>query len=532
MTKTLVKIFSVALALLLMLPMMTVFAEQQEADSVLLEQSRDVVFWVKWDVHTPDIVFLAPDGTVYDPTAQRSDTETMMDTNSMYYIVHKAQAGQWRVRYDKGTNTKLDVSVHDYSGSIHVETFNVGQVQDDYMDVAFLVAGDREVTYHYRISAVVERSGSEKELRNGTATTGYEVSTNVSLSKLSSYSAYMLKLYVWYDDNGTDIFDMVYSDPFSYTNTEADAQVVPYEVTILPEEYLVEVRFGDVPWSMESAVVALFEDDGAEPLMFDEYQVQDNTVIQLSYDPRAKKVAVEVTAKIGEVNAQPQRKTIDIKNMGITLPQGTLFNSLVYSVNYTGFSNQNVDLDVNGTKIAAVFNGSGMTNVNLVDDWNDFSLSYKDAQDVVWKIKRRLFVDRIPPTLSMNQMYDGISVDSGHITIAGTVTDCSKLTVNGAEVTFDAKGAFAQELSLSSGENKVAVVAVDKAGNEVQYAAKIYYGAAPVNQVSVGEDGSVPGGLLETLTGKGNYWVLLACGVIALLVVGYALVFWRKGEKR
>ena len=43
---------------------------------------------------------------------------------------------------------------------------------------------------------------------------------------------------------------------------------------------------------------------------------------------------------------------------------------------------------------------------------------------------------------------------------------------------------------------------------------------------------SGPGGLLETLTGPGKYWVLIGVSVLCLMVIGYALIFWRReGQK-
>ncbi len=531
MKKQLIKAACLALLLVFTaLPMLTVSAELVQADSVYLEEQKDIVFWVEWDVAQPVITFIAPNGTVYDPTTERSDTETLINGNALFYIVHDAQAGQWRVEYDKGANQKLEVSVHDYTGGIYVEKFTVSAPDGDWMDVSFLVNGKEGVTFNYRISAVVERSGSEKELRSGTHVTGREETTSVPLSSLSSYSAYMLKLYVWYDDGGTDVFDMVFSDPFAYTNPNADSKVVPYEVIMIPDEYLVHVRFGDLPWGCDTVLIALFEDDKTEPVTFTDYEVESGQTVELSYDPRAVTIGVEVTAKVEGVNGTPQRTDIVPKNLPITLPEGELFNSLVLPVKYSGFTKQNVDIEVNGTKSAVVFDGSGLVNVDLVDDWNQFSLSYKDAAGVIWKLQRKLFVDRIAPTLTMSQAYDGISTEDDKLLISGTASGCYTLTINGAAVKVGENGHFSHTVSLSGGANSIAVVAADKAGNEARYAAKVYYGDADAAAVAV--DSDAPGGLFESLTAQGSYWFLLGAGVICLLLVGYALIFWRKGDKQ
>lgn len=521
----------VAIALLVCMAM-PVSAATEEAPLEYIDTQMDVVFWVSWDVKIPYIVFLAPDGTEYDPMVQYGNTTTIMSDTALYFVVMDAPAGQWNIRYDKGENTEIEVSIQDYSAPLYIEHFTLGQVEGNRIPVEFLVAGEEGTYFNYKISAVIDHTGAEKELHSGSSRVGRDESLNVYLNELSSYSAYMLKLYVWYDDNGADIFDFVFSDPFSYTNENLDAEAKDFELTVVPDDSLLYVTVPDLGWNVDSFMVAVFENGAAEPAMFKEYSRDEANNLQLAYDPASTEVAVEVTVKINGVNASPVRKTFDPNNFGISIPEGEAFNSLVLPMNYTGMAQQLVNVSVNGYNNELVLDGDGGVNITLGDDWNDLAITFIDANHITWMLAREIFVDRVAPVLNMSQMYDGMTAEENHLVISGSVSDYHKLTINGESVSVDANGLFSQEVSLSTGANSVEVVASDKLGNETRYTAVIYHGVDAEEWIENETNKESAGGLLETLTSPGSYWVLLIASVLCLLIIGYALIFWRKEAKK
>lgn len=523
----------ILLALVLTVSMaIPAFAATEEADLEYIDTRKDVVFWVSWDVETPDVVFVAPNGAIYDPMKQSSGTTTILNETDLYYVIMNAPAGQWRIRYDKGNNTKLDVSVHDYQSGVTIESFTIGKVNDTRLPYEFMVTGKDGTYYNYRISAMIDHTGVEKELTSGTGTVGREVSGNVYLNSLSTYSGYMLKLYVWYDDNGTDIFDFAFSDKFSFTNEDADKQSADFNLTVMPEEQLLLVSWPELHRNVEKVMVAVFEDGAAEPAVFDEYDPDKYDSVQLAYDPAAKQVDVEFTVTVGGTNAAPVRKSVKVDNFGLSLPKVDAFNSLVIPLTYSGMSNQLTNVTVNGYKTELILNGNGNVNITLGDDWNDLSIAYTTPDNVIWLIHREIFIDRIAPILTMSQSYDGMSVKDKTITVSGIAQDCATLTINGQAVKLEGNGMFSQEIGLSAGGNTVTVVAADKHGNETKYTALIYHGDNMEAWLDAEDNKSAPGGLLEVLTGQGSYWILGVVSVLCLLVIGYALIFWRKeGEK-
>ena len=522
-------LFILVLALSLAIP---AFAATEEADLEYIDTQKDVVFWVSWDVETPEIVFLAPNGTEYDPMKEVNGTTTIFNDKNLYYVVMDAPAGQWRIRYDKGNNTQLDISIHDYQAGLTIESFTIGEVNGTRLPYQFVVSGSEDTYYNYRISAMIDHTGMEKELTSGTGKVGREVSGNVYLSSLSTYSGYMLKLYVWYDNNGTDIFDFAFSDQFSFTNDSLDEKSADFDLTVMPEEQLLLVSWPDLSWNVEKVMVAVFEDGAEEPAVFDEYDPDKYDSVQLAYDPAAKQVDVEFTVTVSGVNAAPVRKTLNVSDFGLSLPEGDAFNTLVIPMTYSGLSNQLTNVIINGYKTELVLNGSGSVNITVDDDWNDLTISYTTANHITWQIDRNIFIDRIAPILTMSQSYDGMSVEGKTVTVSGIAQDCTTLTINGQTVALDSNGMFSQEIGLSSGGNTVTVIAADKLGNQTQYTAMIYRGNNIEEWTDTQSSKDTPGGLLEMLTGQGSYWILGIVSVLCLLVIGYALIFWRKEGKK
>lgn len=508
-----------------------VFALEQEADWEYIDEQKDIIIGVSWDVEQPYVVFIAPNGTVYDPTAQMEGTTASVGTSALYYTIENAPAGQWKIRYDKGSNTELEVSLYNYAAALYVEYLTLGELSGDCLPVDFMVSGPENEYYNYKISAVVDHVGEEKELKTGSARTGNDVSVSVYLDSLSTYDSYMLKLYVWYNHDGADIFDFVYSDPFSYTNQDADSQAKDFQLTVVPEEGVLYVSVPDLNWRVESVLVAVFENGGTEPAMFDEYAPDSAEDLQLAYDPAATEVAVEVTVNYNGTYAQPVRKTFYPRS-AITIPDGEAFNTLVLPISYSDMQQQLVDVQVNDDHNEVIFNGSGSVNVTLTDDWNALCIHYTDAQGINWKLERDIFIDRVPPVLNMSQKYDGMTAAEDKLIVSGNVMDYHSVTINGQTVSVDSNGLFSQELALSVGANEVQVVAADKLGNETRYTAVVYFGVDKEELLENQQNQSTPGGLLEVFTQPGSYWVMLIVGSACLLVIVYALIFWRKEGKK
>ena len=73
-----------------------------------------------------------------------------------------------------------------------------------------------------------------------------------------------------------------------------------FEFSVDPDASLVSVSWPEIDNRAEKVMVALFEGDSAEPAMYDSYD-PDKGSVQLSYDPAASKIRVEISVMINGV---------------------------------------------------------------------------------------------------------------------------------------------------------------------------------------------------------------------------------------
>lgn len=279
------KIITFAVLLLLSVSFaLPAFAKEQKFH--YLESERDVVISVSWPTEQPKLTFKAPNGTVYDPLSEKEGTLTVVNEKSMYYVIKNAPAGQWYVDLDKLGNDTVEIGMFDYQDAPVIESFTLGEEKDGRMDVSFRATQDEDRSYNYKIYAAVKKGGDEKELTSGSARTNSDVKTSVDLRSLSSYSAYMLKLYVWYSDNETDYFDQVYSEPFSYKNSDKASSMKDFGLSVDPDAALLYVSWPGIDYDADGVLAAVFENDETEPSFYDTYEPEIGEV-QLSYDPSA-----------------------------------------------------------------------------------------------------------------------------------------------------------------------------------------------------------------------------------------------------
>ena len=173
--------------------------------------------------------------------------------------------------------------------------------------------------------------------------------------------------------------------------------------------------------------------------------------------------------------------------------------------------------------------------VKLQDDWNDVSVSYTDGNGVNWLLSRRVFVDRTAPVLKMNDTYDGMVVSASELEISGNVADAYIVTVNGNQTEIASDGTFTYKLQLSGGENELTVTASDKFGNESRYSAVITSTAGgysiPSSRSDSASGNSEMSALEKIFSPDGFLWITLS-GALCLMITVYAIVFWRRGNKK
>ena len=512
------------LAVLSALLGLTALAAQQEFH--YLESQRDVVISVTWTDAQPSVKFIAPDGTVFDPLEESDRTRTTIGDGAMLYVIFDAPAGQWSVDLEKRGTEQVAISMFDYLPAPEITAFTVGAAEDGRVQADFTVTMDEDYSYDYRIGAVISPGGDEIELTTGSASANRAVSRTVYLDDLRAYDAWMLKLTVTRTVDGTDCEDVAYSSPFAWVPDDAE-DAPEFTLTVEPEEYLAYAAWDGLPWSAEQVLVALFEDDAEEPAYFDTFDPRDGEAT-LGFDPAAGTIRVEVTVQSGGVYGRTAAKTVDLAASGLLIEDAEAVNRLRLGMDYVGMSGTLATVRVGENETELSLDGSGTVSIVLADGWNDISAWYTDADGVIWRYARSVFVDRTAPTLTMAEAYDGMTTALDTLTLVGAAPDAASVTVGGEAIELGASGGFSADDQLDFGENAVTVTAADALGNEAVYTAVITRTGGPAAPAA--DPGSDAGS-----AGSGGSWLhylpMLVCAALGLMLVAYALIFWRRKKE-
>ncbi|RKQ88553.1 S8 family serine peptidase [Brockia lithotrophica] len=181
---------------------------------------------------------------------------------------------------------------------------------------------------------------------------------------------------------------------------------------------------------------------------------------------------------------------------------------------------------VEGARVR-VFNGGDLAGETTIRD-GGFSLTVhlREGENVLTAVgvvgdkltdpsaPVRVIVKLTPPVLALEEPPDGLRTNRDAVGVRGTVRDSylASLTVNGQGVVVREDGTFAHRVLLDEGENRIVVVATDRAGNEARVERTVYMSqrlpeyevVAPAEDVTLGEGEELvvraegDGGLLMT----------------------------------
>lgn len=84
---------------------------------------------------------------------------------------------------------------------------------------------------------------------------------------------------------------------------------------------------------------------------------------------------------------------------------------------------------------------------------------------------REYFYDPTAPQLTLDNIYDGMTIDGDTLTITGSTEPTSNLVINGNTVVPDTDGKFQTTINLLPGTNDIDITATDEAGNQ-----SVFYG--------------------------------------------------------
>lgn len=151
-----------------------------------------------------------------------------------------------------------------------------------------------------------------------------------------------------------------------------------------------------------------------------------------------------------------------------------------------------------------------MYRVNLEDGDNTVSFVVTDGTGNAAEFSKDIYVDTVPPQLSVSEDINGKVVTEGSIYLNGYTEAGAVLTLNGEPVELT-QNYFNKKITLAGGENTITLIAEDAVGNESVYSATITYESAK--------------------TVKRIFEYIALGGLVLVLLILYIIVF-AKGRKR
>lgn len=518
-----ISLLLIVFILFISLPLIAV-ATSETKELFTLDRPYNMAVSILFDREMPVVSFIAPDSSVIESTTLRYDSG---DDWVQFYIPN-AMAGTWKITYDKKSNTLFEINYSSYMNPIAIDEFAFESMDNNRISTHFIVDGEADNSYQWRIFAVICKNGSvvgEKMLAEGSASLGKEVACDVYIGDLADYANYRLRLDVWQRDGVEEVYDSRMADgTFSVIGNTTDPAIEDFrtELNITDGNLLVDWE----EWSIYTEyIVAVFNYDVSktEPFYFTEI-TDGRTWFEALFDPAAASIQIEITGRKDGKNSLTKSKTIKIDNgVRLTAQTSGLTNASQVRIDYEVPQNMSVDIVVNGKTDTVNLNGTGSFSVKMPDSYNEVEMRYSlTDKNVIYVVKFDVTVDSTPPILRLPENKAAIRVDKDEYVLAGVTEPGAVLQVGAETVNVQPDGTFLHTIALSKGENIIKVKAIDGAGNVTAHDVIII---RVNNTDSASDSESGEGGFWNKLK---NYIPLIGSFLVSIILVCIVLLFSRE----
>lgn len=520
------RILGALIALLLLPALSAPAAAAQQADLITLDRVTDLVVIVGYDTEEPEITFLAPDGTRYAESLDNVRVDR--GEGILYFHISQAQAGAWRLSYDKKGNQELTINFARDVQAVTVTPPTLERNGDNYLRVTFQADYPEDTVCSYILYAVLTDGGTEvsgqRELGRGQGQTNQPIQANVSLNGLSTYDSYRVLAEVYLESNGVEVFDTAVSaEAFSYQNGSAPAPMENAAITVDLYGGSMSVSWERWrPYGCDGYLLAVFRAGESDPFFFQEFDSGISSCDVL-IDGAAGALRVELTYRRGGISSQTLSRTVDLAMaewVTIATPENT--NAAQARVEYRLPRPLTVQVETGGRTEQLDLEGEGFFAASLQDGVNQLSVSYSPEEQLTFVTRKEIVCDRVAPVLRLFETGGTIRTGGASYILTGQAELGCQLTVAGEAVALESDGTFMHTLPLSLGENTFEIVLTDPAGNRtVQTLA--------VERIWSMADSSAAPGTAETSPIL-SWLPLILSAAGGLLVMLLGLLLFRKGK--
>jgi len=455
----------------------TVSAKSVESDLFLNDTTRDITIAVTWEKNDASFVFIDPSGAVIDPKIATKEVSSIVSDSGMNVLIKGAAKGQWKWKYDKGSNTSLNVSVSDYKEPVWIQSFKITSVEAEMLSFEFETYHPEDKNYNYTISLKTSKEAdSSKEVYTGSATANSVVTGSINLNDINTYDSYILVLQVTYNEADSEYFDVAYSDPFEFTNPNEKEGISDYNVIIDQINGSVSIDWSEyIGDSADKVMVKIYADD--QIILENAFGTNEMDTCIGYYDLSAKELKTSVVLIDDGLLSLENVKTIAIsptdKEFYIELPEYNVTNQSIFPVKYYNADNQEVSVVLNEIENTWTLNKKGEKLIDLKEDYSEILIQYTDANNVTRKYDTTVSIDIYPPTLNIYENLDGMVTSKDSVIITGKTEVGSNLSINGNTVELKEEGAFLYTLPLQGSNNLITILSTDTYGNTTSYYANV-----------------------------------------------------------
>lgn len=445
-------------------------AEVKQAPLLTLEASQDLVVMFRYDRELIDIAFISPSGKTFDQKS--GNLESVSGDLWRTYRIREAEAGQWMVAYDLGSNTQIEYSLVDGNNGLWIQEFMITKLSAEHAEVSFTATFENAaVNYVYKVYAVpVGGDQSNRHLLLSDRALSNEAINNVAgLSALSSGS-YRLVLEVQMDDAiyGKFAFDTGTTSEFKYVNPNTPAKPDDYSVHINQDALSIIVDWsGSAKQYNDAYRVTVYADTrNVEPFYQGVMDVQvDQT--RIYYPEDAQKLMIVVNYERNQIESEALIKEVDLAGSSyLSLDEKAITCSSQVRLNYGHSEETTLRVSINGSAQSEFqVQGEGFIGLGLASGHNHIYAEFEGADHIFHIVDTEIYLDIYPPEIILYDRLDGTVVSRDTIQILGEVKYGNALKINDTPVVLSDSGGFSHTYVLEPGENIITLSATDQNGN-------------------------------------------------------------------
>lgn len=436
-----------------------VFAEEKEQTLFTLQKEQDISITITYEYDDVSLEVLSPSGQIITKGTETDTITVLSGQTATIIFISQAEAGTWKLRYDKGSNEKITVSADVQDNNFFITEFNMGAIANDSVPVSFLVTGEENRYFNYSISATTNTEElNGKELVSGRGVIGEQMELTVPLSSLNTYQEYYLVLYVSYGQNNEEIFDYAFSEkPFEYTNAWMPEALANVDITIEHDLKTIILNWKNyVSYWTESVYVTVKK--GADTIVSLVYPTTDGYTMSFPFETNDAFTIEILYRNKNDLVSAPLTKMVQTENKTLVLPESGKVSTDSWTIIYRELPETAVNLDINGRNYFTTLQGTGTENVTLPEERNTIVLTYQDLNGYTHCYRRTANISMITPEIELLRQINGVTTSEAFIMISGT-TNAELLMVNRTEITVE-QGTFHYRYPLTKGENEIVIEAV------------------------------------------------------------------------